>query len=259
MESLGRCVSPADIRRTLSPFPRSIEGIYKQALQRILAAPEPRDELGLRVLQWVVFANRPLSMHDLQYALATCPKAGVFDPDAIIPEETLLSLTEGLVVVENKPVFKHPSSTSMLSKVLVPHARLIREFSALTPSFVLIPSPDYTAKDALTALLLQHDPSAHTLLASACVARLKSCNFPQSQVSSIDAFVHVFRDKPLLRYAYLEWPYHMLASPTGVSAAEQFVLSCTSFPVNMEQWHHHDLLSLSIRLVGMACTTRFRI
>ena len=97
------------IRRTLRRFPDDIDGIYKEAMDRIKRQkPESKVEKAFKVLGLVAHARRALSMSELQHGLAAMD---LMEDDeeieesilgAIDPAKTILDCTSALIVGEKR-------------------------------------------------------------------------------------------------------------------------------------------------------------
>ncbi|KAH6909309.1 ankyrin repeat-containing domain protein [Coprinopsis sp. MPI-PUGE-AT-0042] len=214
LETLQPCLSVAGLKLALKSFPAKIEDIYAQTMQRILDAPEPRATLGKRLIIWIVFAREILSIDDLRYALATCPRSRTFDPDDLVSEEVLMELCHGLA---------HTDASR--------NVRLIH----------------YTAKDTLATLLLKLGGEPHLLLLEACITHLRRCNFGNVNFRQLGQLYEAFQQNPLLKYAYLNWHehYRMCLSPaTADLAVQDFIGACVRFPLGDDSSHgslHHPL------------------
>ena len=107
MESLRTKSNPLELERALERLPGSVEGYYKEAMQRIDAQKTEDRKRGYRVLSLVSRARRPLSLKELQHALAVTAfhddeaygEAAI--PKAIDPPKTILESTSALVILEN--------------------------------------------------------------------------------------------------------------------------------------------------------------
>ena len=107
MESLRAKSNLLDLKRALRRLPDSVEGYYREAMQRIGAQPTEDRERGYKVLGLVSHARRPLSLKELQHALAVtrfnddedCEET--FFDDAIDQAKTILDSTSALVILEN--------------------------------------------------------------------------------------------------------------------------------------------------------------
>ena len=81
----------------LETLPTSINDLYRHTLKRIDAQSEPEVLLAKRAILWLVYAPVPLSVNQLQHALATNPDLGIFDEDDIVPGEFIFDVCCGLV------------------------------------------------------------------------------------------------------------------------------------------------------------------
>jgi ankyrin repeat domain-containing protein 50 len=68
--------------------------VYMNMLQRI-------NPLGLKLLQWVLYAWRPLTLEELRYAVAIDPAMTDIDPDLDLPPYSFTDSTFGLLSVDN--------------------------------------------------------------------------------------------------------------------------------------------------------------
>lgn len=106
MESLRTKSNLLELKRALRRLP-DVEGYYKEAMQRIDAQPTEDRKRGCKVLSLISRARRPLSLKELQHALAVTKfnedesyeEADIFD--AIDPPKTILESTSALVILEN--------------------------------------------------------------------------------------------------------------------------------------------------------------
>jgi hypothetical protein len=89
------------VLRALDKLPNEIEQIYDEAMERI-ERQSNTTELAKRVLSWVIYASRPLSLEELQHALAVSPKMTDMDCCDLIFEWKLTSVCAGLVVIDKE-------------------------------------------------------------------------------------------------------------------------------------------------------------
>jgi hypothetical protein len=59
------------VRQALVSLPKGLHNTYARISQQIMDQLEYRRALGIRCLRWVLYAQRPLAVQELQYALAT--------------------------------------------------------------------------------------------------------------------------------------------------------------------------------------------
>jgi hypothetical protein len=106
MDSLSSKLTPGDINvalqalRELPPGTKGLTALYGQAMKRINSQEEDCRALAHKVLSWVTHAKRPLTVVELQHALAVRPGTTELD-EGFIPEvEDLLSVCAGLTTTD---------------------------------------------------------------------------------------------------------------------------------------------------------------
>ncbi|KAL9105147.1 MAG: hypothetical protein Q9187_008807 [Circinaria calcarea] len=102
MDSVASKSNRKAIRNSLETLPMGLDETYQEAMKRIYDQSRDDRELANEVLSWITFALRPLSMSELQNALAIEPEKSELDTDAVPDEEILLSVCAGLVVVDQE-------------------------------------------------------------------------------------------------------------------------------------------------------------
>lgn len=102
MESLIKKLTPRDVRATLASLPKELGGTYDQAMQRIKSQDEEEAPLAPTLLSWIIFALRPLTMTELQHALAVQLGDHDLDREGLPDGESVLSVCAGLVIVEEE-------------------------------------------------------------------------------------------------------------------------------------------------------------
>ena len=109
MDSLKIASNHKMIRRTLRNFPDDIDGIYKDAMDRIKKQkPESNRDKAFKILGLVAHARRALSMSELQHGLAAMElEEGEEEVeesilDAIDQAKTILDCTSALIVTEKR-------------------------------------------------------------------------------------------------------------------------------------------------------------
>ena len=94
-----------EVEYALKKLPKGYDYTYESNMERIntISTANPNDNtsaIAVKVLSWVVCAYRPLSMLELQHALAIDLNNG-FSTLAIYDKETLLDITARLVTVDS--------------------------------------------------------------------------------------------------------------------------------------------------------------
>ena len=147
-----------------------LDSVYAQTLQRIREQRGGRSQLGMEVLMWVSYAERPLRIDELCHALAVDLQSTDVDRDNIRPQDTVLGSCLGLAVVD--------AETSTV--------RLIH----------------YTLQEYLT----RHGifPHAHKTLSLTCLVYL---NYEQVKGLPANGASNL-GDMPFLTYSSLYWGSH---------------------------------------------------
>jgi hypothetical protein len=89
------------VLRALDKLPNEIDQIYDEAMERIERQSNTK-ELAKRVLSWIIYASRPLTVEELRHALAVSPKMTKMDPRDLVFEWKLTSVCAGLVVIDKE-------------------------------------------------------------------------------------------------------------------------------------------------------------
>jgi hypothetical protein len=97
-----RKLNTRDVRNALEELPNGVDDTYDDAMTRIERQDESRRQLAKRVLCWISCAFRPLSVEELQHALAVELETTSIDPEAIFDKEILTSVCAGLVIIEKE-------------------------------------------------------------------------------------------------------------------------------------------------------------
>jgi hypothetical protein len=100
MDTLATKNNPRAIRDALDVLPTEVEATYSEAMRRITAQTKDDKDLAERILVWVIYPQRPLSLLELQHAVATLPWMTNIDPESLVPEILLTSVCAGLVVID---------------------------------------------------------------------------------------------------------------------------------------------------------------
>lgn len=91
------------IRKAITELPKGPDAygkLYASTMTRIQSR-DTRD-LAMHVLSWVAWTKRPLTVRELQHALAIIDGAETLDEDSITDAEDLVSSCEGLLILDPK-------------------------------------------------------------------------------------------------------------------------------------------------------------
>lgn len=100
MDALADCLTISDIERALGSLPQGINDTYEQAMNRIAKLSVNRRRAVMRLLQWVSYSKRPLTIAELEHAIAITRGARELQADHIISAKVLTSLSAGIVIVD---------------------------------------------------------------------------------------------------------------------------------------------------------------
>jgi ankyrin repeat protein len=165
--------------------------VYRSTIGRINAR-------GLKVLQWALFATRPLTLNELRFAIGI--KVGMTDlnPDRDLPYASFIDLALGLL------------------RVTVEGERHIVRFTHLS------------IKEYLSAHSHEYFPDGHQLLARTCLTYLGFT----AMSSESDRRRYGENLHPFLEYAAFEWGHHTREAtddhPTCNMALEFLLSDCFS-------------------------------
>lgn len=85
------------MREALESLPQGLDDTYNNAIERI-AAQGPEDfELARQVFCWITYARNPLTIAQLQHAIAIERGMTELDDEDVLREETLVALCAGLI------------------------------------------------------------------------------------------------------------------------------------------------------------------
>ncbi|TFK25655.1 ankyrin, partial [Coprinopsis marcescibilis] len=215
LDMLKECASESDIRNALECLPQGMDGMYDKTMDRIKALPGRQADLAKRVLIWVTYAQRPLTIEELVLAVSVCPVTFRFDekmePAGI---DSILSLCCGLVQVEaTTEWYRQPRNV----------VRFVH----------------YSTAEYLTKRMEAHYPDdPHSLIASTCISFLRHYGFQDMwsqcfrSINNIwDRLISLDGDRTsMASYPYDHWALHATKSKTMPAPALAFIADCTHYP-----------------------------
>jgi hypothetical protein len=80
MDTLATKNNPRAVRDALDVLPTEVEATYSDAMCRITAQSKDDKDLAENILVWVIYARQPLSLRELQHAVAILPRMTDIDP-----------------------------------------------------------------------------------------------------------------------------------------------------------------------------------
>ncbi|KAG2012155.1 ankyrin repeat domain-containing protein 50 [Coprinopsis cinerea AmutBmut pab1-1] len=232
VEALRECTSIATLYDRLAQFPSGMEGMYAATIERVEAQPAEIRDLAMRTLLWIVFAERPLSFEEIQWALAVHPETYKYDERRVPHQKSILSSCCGLVEL-------HPETNVL---------RLVH----------------FTAKDALPSFILQRIPQPHAVIARTLIERFVSCNWGAQSTVTDEDYGYRPSQHTLLTYGIEYWGTHTresIADEGLFRTTVDFLRSCNSFPMLLFRGveflgplHLVSLFDLPINILDSLCS-----
>ncbi|KAJ7487929.1 hypothetical protein FB451DRAFT_1390903 [Mycena latifolia] len=100
MDSLATKSTIRALRDALDNMPKDLEHTYDEAMERIDLQSEEDIKIARLVLSWISNPKRPLSLRELQEALAMEPGDTTFPDDNVLDADYMLSVCAWLVIVD---------------------------------------------------------------------------------------------------------------------------------------------------------------
>ena len=167
------------LRRALETLPEELNDTYDQAMERIQCQKRSKTDLANKVLSWVVFARRPVTIEELRCALAVEPGDSDLDEEGLPDPGYLLSVCGGLVMINGD----------------TENVRFIH----------------YTVQEYFERARHPQSSSAHTYLATTCISYLSFSTHATGilQHTYYETGQKLFDCHVLLGYASRHWGDHV--------------------------------------------------
>lgn len=182
IESLRDKGTLREVKNTLGSLPKgphAIHNVYDAAMRRIECQMKGHQDTAKSVLSWLIHSRRPLTVTELQHALAVHPPDIDLNPEGIPPEEALIQYCMGLVTVAK------PSNIVQLVHTTA------REYF----------------KNARNVI-----PNAETSIAITCLTYISSDVFTRDPCIDCNVMKIHLQQHPLLDYAARHWSEHVCSS-----------------------------------------------
>ncbi|KAI9777066.1 MAG: hypothetical protein M1839_009117 [Geoglossum umbratile] len=172
LDSLASKQNRRAIRLALQNLPEGLDDTYDAVIQRICSQHKDDAHLAKQVLSWVCYTFRPLTVQEIQQALAVEPGEAELDKEAVPDEDILISVCAGIVAIDQE------------SNVI----RLVH----------------YTAQQYLDRIRAKFLPNAGIEIAKVCLTYLSFDGF-----GSISPGTVISRQEyPFFAYALEHWANH---------------------------------------------------
>ncbi|KAK5995937.1 Vegetative incompatibility HET-E-1-like protein [Cladobotryum mycophilum] len=181
----------ASIRAQLERLPEDISGIYAKILAEINPSSRPKAK---KVIQWVLFAKRPLSTNELKIALA------------LHPDHTQISLLQDRL--ENNVCYFLNTLFGPIMKVEDDRVGLVHESAKdfLTDQVLM---QSYDSQESYVSVFYSSPAESNLSLAIDCLNYLSSEEFAIRPSLDILKYYSRLSDYPFLQYAAIHWPEHL--------------------------------------------------
>ncbi|RMJ16034.1 hypothetical protein CDV36_004270 [Fusarium kuroshium] len=177
MDSLAKKLNRRQVRTALGSLPKELDGIYDQAMQRIHDQDEHQVVLAHRVLCWISYTLRPLTIAELRHALAVEPSDDDLDEDGLYETKDIVSVCAGLVTIDEES----------------DQIRLVH----------------YTTQSYFKRIGSARFPEAPSTIAKTCLTYLAFGPFAERYCSSHQEITNRLGKYPFLRYAASHWGDHV--------------------------------------------------
>lgn len=194
LDSLSTKITLRKLKSALHSLPEGLDQTYDEVWHRIKTQNPDDAELATRVIYWVHHAFRPLTIAEIQHALAVEPGDTSLDDDNIPNEEVLVSVCAGIVLVQRE------SDTLGLVH--------------------------YTTQEYFERRGAEHFPSASQEILRCCLTYLMFDEFNSGPCKTNEEMENRLEDKPFLKYAAKHWGYHAQGQPE--ESVEKLILNFLS-------------------------------
>lgn len=176
MDSIVSKHNPRAVRTALKDLPAGLDDTYQKVLQRIDSQNGDDREMAYTVLSWLCYAHRPLTLPELQHALAVDTDCLDFDPQSVTEQDLLISICAGLVTID-------------------PESGIVRLVH-------------YTAQEFFERIREERFPNAQRSIVLTCIQYL-SFGALSGYYRTRDDVEQRFSQYPFLAYAASYWGYHL--------------------------------------------------
>jgi ankyrin repeat protein len=190
-----------------------LDETYDEVMKRIFKQNKNDARLGGKVLSWISYAKRPLTVDEMQHAVKVETNSTSIGKGDLIPEDILVSVCAGIVTVDQG------------SNII----RLVH----------------YTTQEYLLRTRSVHFPGAEQEIGNACLTYLLFDNFKDGYCKTDEELESLLEENALLDYAARNWADHAREVTGSVMGAALKFLEDTprtslSFQVvEIGSFHYH--------------------
>lgn len=122
MQGLLEQTSVSELKNALEEMPANLDDVYNDILQRIRDQSSSKSRLAMRIFMWLSYCEQPLTVAELQHAIAVDPirDADDIDPDRIPPARFFEDVCMDLVSIDKDRhlvLLAHASLSQYLSNL----------------------------------------------------------------------------------------------------------------------------------------------
>lgn len=177
MDSLSTKTTLRKFKTTLESLPDDLNVTYDEIWERIKAQNPDDADLAKKVVYWVFHAMRPLTVPELQHALAVESGDTSLDVDSIPDEDLMVSVCAGIVAVQE---------------------------DSNTVGLVHSTTQEYLERKAS-----EFFPDAQEEIVRTCLTYLSFQEFEGGPCNSDKEVETRLQERPLLQYASRHWGHHI--------------------------------------------------
>jgi hypothetical protein len=164
------------VREALEKLPQGLDETYDEVIERIHSQEDDDVQLAMSILTWVSYSLKPLTVKELQHALAVEPDSKAIDEEALLDETIMVSVCAGIVTIDQE------------SNII----RLVH----------------YTTEEYFHRKRLDRFPTGQTDIARTCLTYLSFDVFKVGYASSDEQMDARLEEYPLLQYVAQYWGVH---------------------------------------------------
>ena len=221
--------------KTLPTGPKAYDYAYEEAMKRITSHDTDSEELAKQVLSWITCSKRPLSVSELQYALAVEVDKAELDEENLPQLEDMVSVCAGLVTVDEE------------SSII----RLVH----------------YTTQEYFERTQTQWFPDAQTNITTICVSYLSFDEFESGICENDEEFEQRLQLNKLYDYAAHNWGYHARQASTSCQGVIEFLQKQAQAEVSsqalmaVKRWSGHRKYSQDVpkQMTGLHLAAYFGV
>ncbi|KAJ7589318.1 Pfs, NACHT and ankyrin domain protein [Mycena floridula] len=179
LDALASQLSRKALRNALALLPEGIMVSYDDAMVRIKAQGKDQYELARQIFYWLAYAKSPLSIKELQHAVAVSEDMTEMDLDAIVDVDILTDSCAGLIVIQEQRSYRSHGYDRIVQLVY------------------------YTTQEYFQQKQKLVFPGIHTLMAITCLTYLSFNAFDSTHIR-----LGIWKQYPLHKYASMHWGTH---------------------------------------------------